>query len=674
MSLASLAVKVADRFFGSRGQKLREGVRLSLQHVSRIEDGGLLIVRLPTGYGKSLMSMFIASAVVEVGRELGLARVIHVLPLRSIVQDLYTKARRYASCGLLGSLRQNDIGYQASIYLDEGYKSELFLSKLVYTTLDSYVINFSKITPLRSRWASYHAARTAIYTALTIFDEAHLFAEVDATKAYTSLITIVRKLLEAKLPVIVMTATMPDSFVESLIAHIQPRNCTVISMDWAKTPSPSVGPCENVVFQDSSWEPPSYDTQLKQVEDPIKDIVSLAKEEAYNGRVLIVRNKVHLAIKTYKQLIKEGLPRERVALLHGRLTYGNRDSVLSRITCGRTLNHKIERRGCEDERECRWDEAPNIIVSTQVIEAGVDFSVDTLISDIAPLAQIVQRVGRVARHERKDRTGKVFIVYQDGSRELYEHVYDVDITRRTLEILKRRARGGSGDVEIEWRVPNSQDESSYFKLLNDVYSEYFKMIKLDYQVMDSLEKIDEVVTLHRRDADVMEEKLCGFVRESVMVPLIVDGENVEGEFNECIEREGRWSDCYSTYVIPRLLTVDHEYLCNVLSRHDILATRSEGGLTYIGVLFSTQYGIKLSYAYIPLLSRIREREDWRNCKEKYCRLFMNLDHEVYRALRFKGEFKDESEDEVKTYRGFVGLVLKDGVYEDGVGLKVDIAE
>jgi hypothetical protein len=102
--------------------------------------------------------------------------------------------------------------------------------------------------------------------------------------------------------------------------------------------------------------------------------------------------------------------------------------------------------------------------------------------------------------------------------------------------------------------------------------------------------------------------------------------------------------------------------------------RSEGGLTHIGVLFSTQDGIKLSYAYIPLLSRIRERGDWRKCKEKYCRLFMNLDHEVYRALMFKGEFKDESEDEVKTYRGFVGLVLKDGVYEDGVGLKVDIAE
>jgi CRISPR-associated endonuclease/helicase Cas3 len=670
--LASIAIKVADEFFGSRGQQLREGVRLSLQHVSRIEDGGLLIIRLPTGYGKSLMSMFIASAVAEVGHELGLARVTHVLPLRSIVQDLYTKARRYASCGLLGSLRQNDISYQASIYLDEGYKSELFLSKLVYTTLDSYVINFSKITPLRSRWASYHAARTAIYTALTIFDEAHLFAEVDTTKAYTSLVTIVRKLLEARLPVIVMTATMPDSFVESLVAHIQPHNCTVISMDWAKTPSSSVGPCENVVFQDSSWEPPSYDTQLKQVEDPIKDIARLAKEEAYNGRVLIVRNKVNLAIKTYKRLINEGLPKERVVLLHGRLTYGDRDSVLSRVTCRRTLNHERERWGCEDEHECRGDEASNIIVSTQVIEAGVDFSVDTLISDIAPLAQLVQRVGRVARHEREGRAGKVFIVHQDGSRELYEHVYDVDITRRTLEVLKRRANSDKGGVEIEWRIPNSQDESSYFKLLNDVYFEYFKMVKLDYQVIDALEKIDEIVTLHRRDADEIEGRLCGFVRESVMVPFIVDGESAERRFNECIERGGGWLDCYNIYVAPRLLTIDHEHFCDILSKHDILAMRFERGLARIGVLFSTPDGIKLDYVNIPLLSRIKEIRDWRKYKEKYCRLFMNLDHEVYRALRFKGEFKDESEDEVKTYRGFIGLVLKDGVYEDGVGLKVDI--
>jgi CRISPR-associated endonuclease/helicase Cas3 len=49
-------------------------------------------------------------------------------------------------------------------------------------------------------------------------------------------------------------------------------------------------------------------------------------------------------------------------------------------------------------RDAPMPEAGRIIVATQVIEAGVDISANTLVTDLAPWASLVQRFGRAARY------------------------------------------------------------------------------------------------------------------------------------------------------------------------------------------------------------------------------------------------------------------------------------
>ncbi len=153
-----------------------------------------------------------------------LAGLFTCYPLRSIIEDLYTKTvKDYEKHGVILSVSRDDVAYQASLMIDEGgRKDELFLTPLIYTTLDSYMLNFTKATPYRTRYASFEAARAAIYTSITFFDEAHLFAEVNEAKAYTSLVTAISSLLRAKLPVVVMTATVPDSLVARLINDTSP--------------------------------------------------------------------------------------------------------------------------------------------------------------------------------------------------------------------------------------------------------------------------------------------------------------------------------------------------------------------------------------------------------------------------------------------------------------------
>ncbi|MFC1794963.1 CRISPR-associated helicase Cas3', partial [Planctomycetota bacterium] len=68
-----------------------------------------------------------------------------------------------------------------------------------------------------------------------------------------------------------------------------------------------------------------------------------------------------------------------------------------------------------DDRQKQIDKAlanppseGTIIVSTQVIEAGVDISATTLFTEVAPWASLVQRFGRCNRHAQKNDQAQIF--------------------------------------------------------------------------------------------------------------------------------------------------------------------------------------------------------------------------------------------------------------------------
>lgn len=90
-------------------------------------------------------------------------------------------------------------------------------------------------------------------------------------------------------------------------------------------------------------------------------------------------------------------------------------------------------------KKIKTDEKRKIIVSTQLIEAGVDIDVDIVFRDFAPLDSINQVAGRCNRNYVKDEKGlvKVFIL-KDDNKNLYRYIYsdDVFLIEQTKEILK----------------------------------------------------------------------------------------------------------------------------------------------------------------------------------------------------------------------------------------------
>ena len=106
-----------------------------------------------------------------------------------------------------------------------------------------------------------------------------------------------------------------------------------------------------------------------------KELADLIESKHRNGTLtLVVVNRVDRAQEIYKELL-QGRTEENAAVLHSRFREGDRKARMQLL----------------DEKQDR------IIVATQVVEAGVDISAHTLITELAPWPSLVQRFGRCNR-------------------------------------------------------------------------------------------------------------------------------------------------------------------------------------------------------------------------------------------------------------------------------------
>lgn len=159
----------------------------------------------------------------------------------------------------------------------------------------------------------------------------------------------------------------------------------------------------------------------------------------------------------------------------------------------------------------------NIIITTQLIEAGVDIDVDIVFRDLAPLDSIIQTAGRCNRSGKKD-IGYVNIVSikNDNGRLYSNFVYDSLLINTTREILKEF-------TEIEEKDFNFNASTFYFNLLSrrkESYSElieYFYYLKFnDIQnnfklIENSVPKIDVFVCVNE-NAEMIFNKYVDIVK------------------------------------------------------------------------------------------------------------------------------------------------------------------
>jgi len=353
-----------------------------------------LLLRAPTGSGKT--EAVIAPFLYQfVKRDFFLApRLIYVLPMRVLANTLTERIKKYAS----------KVSPYISVQLHHGDHpfSPFFMSDIVVTTLDQFVYAFARASQQVGRHIDVPAG--AIASSLVIFDEAHMYRDEFTFSIMRAFMEI---LYHSHIPFVIMTATMPESLEKSLFENIQ------ISEDNKIYGTTKIRSALNIEI---ASEPLIIDNEV--------NLSDQLLEKIRKKKTLIVVNQVKRAQRIYEEIKKRfGLEYGEIVLLHSRFTRKDRREHEKRALS--LLPHK-------EEGSIKVPEGVGIVVATQVLEAGIDFSAELLLTELAPSDSLVQRAGRCARYEGE--RGEMIIFPVEGDKAWLP--YEKRHLEETLKWLK----------------------------------------------------------------------------------------------------------------------------------------------------------------------------------------------------------------------------------------------
>ena len=445
-------------------------------------DKRIFLIEAPTGYGKSTISA--SMALYSLKEEL---KALVVFPLRTLLEDQYDKFLKLTDKSCLGKRYMHN---PDSPYL---------IKPITLTTIDTLSLVLFGIAPedlqkvigyYTGTWKSslghYLFSWASVAMSNIILDEVHLLC--DTTKSLNFLAALLKIVEENDQRLVLMSATIPEALKKSL--------------------KEQSGEIEIISFNESFDKCFVTERRKKRYEvslEPLKANEKLHRilqwiEEEYERfrRVLVVFNTVKDAIEFYR-LLTERSSKSRlgktILLLHSRFSESDRINKINRL------------KEIKNSKEY-------IVVSTQVIEAGVDISSNLFITELAPANSLVQRLGRFLRYEGENE-GKIYMWYEvdENGKLLYSHgmykVYDYDLTSRTLEVIGEKEK-------INFHLP-----SSYSELLNKTYM--FEDFKIGQNGVDDLRRILQNFDLGSLVALEKFFELEGsFIREGYIAPVVTE--------------------------------------------------------------------------------------------------------------------------------------------------------
>ena len=290
--------------------------------------------------------------------------------------------------------------------------------------------------------------------------------EVHAYDVYMSqfLLEALRWLGEARVPVILLSATLPAEQRAELVGAYLRGTTRGTQVDLGALPAaagyPSVtaacaadGAPWYAVRSAAGWRD-SLAVDVEVLDEPAQDGPQqvadfLAGALREGGCALVIRNTVRRAQQTYTALRE--IFGEQVVLLHARLVAGERADRTERVL--NLLGPPAPPDGMKRPERL-------IVVATQLAEQSFDVDADLLVTDLAPIDLLLQRIGRLHRHHRDTprpapvRAPRVVVTglnrhdqappsFPAGSRA----VYGIHLLLRSAALVERAVESGG------WRVP-----------------------------------------------------------------------------------------------------------------------------------------------------------------------------------------------------------------------------
>jgi len=400
--------------------------------IEALISGKSVVLRAPCGSGKTEA----CSVSFLLGRDILPDRLIYSLPTRALASELANRIK--------GSVDRSGRQYKVSAQHGASSDDPFFKSDIIVATIDQTVGAYC-CTPLSLPAYLGNIPAGAAVSSFHCFDEAHTY---DRYLGLQTMLVLIERSSNLGLPFLVMSATLPDSFLQWFKEKFKG------SVEIVEGDDESVEKRRNRhVFL--HWEklPLSPDRIFEAAED--------------HQRIMVVCNTVNRAqalyTSTFKPLKEKGF---NVFLLHSRFLEKDRTNIESKM---REMLEKVDTKTC--------------LITTQVCEVGLDISCDLLLTDLAPADSLIQRMGRCAR---KGDRGDVYVFEVENSAP-YPQSELIECKKYLSETLDSHRIGWKQELELVNTILGSRferimdDKQRRLTILSSLGDAAFKGSKRDVE-------------------------------------------------------------------------------------------------------------------------------------------------------------------------------------------------
>ena len=450
---------------------LREkAYKTAYKNLPKSDTEEILSLNLPTGAGKTLTVLNIAFKLCK--KDKTLQRVIYALPFTSIidqtekvVKDIFTKNNHNPDDFITVHHHLAEARIKTDENYIEGDKAQLLIENwdkpLVLTTF--WQLFHSIISNENSQLRKFHN----ISNSVIILDEAQ-----SIPYKYWHLTNVVlKKLTELfNCKIIFLTATMPLIFDKEELYPL-------ISDD-----------VKDEFF--SAFSRYKILT-LKRLEDlTIDELIEISKDDIehnINKSFLFVFNTIDTSIKFYR-LLKEIVPQKEFVYLSSNILPIDRKNRIDAI---------------------RDNPEGKIIISTQVVEAGVDIDIDVVYRDFAPLDSIIQTAGRCNRNNRQ-KTGIVKIFKLKNEKEKYDfgYIYKGLPLNATNELFKDIEEVEESEIlklidGYFYKVKENKSNNESNKIINAMKGLKYEDVSKEFKLIDEIPSFSMFFEINDRATDLL---------------------------------------------------------------------------------------------------------------------------------------------------------------------------
>ncbi len=364
-----------------------------------ILKGENIILQAPTGSGKTLGAIMPFIIANEEKYDFP-KKLIYSTPRRTLVNSLYKDVRKEINDGNFN----ND--FEVTIQTGERREDRYFNGDLVFSTFDQSLSSaLSMPISLSNRLGNINVA--AILSSYLIFDEFHLF---DTQGSYTTTVLLLEKLKDT-VPFCIMTATLSHKRTNDLAEKLDAKVIRADEEEYLKDIISQKGKERKINISDNTLNAEKIIKLHKEIDNGSK-----------SKKSIVMCNRVDNAQKTYKR-IREKLADNsdiEVILIHSRFLDNDRVEK----------EKKIKNLFKKDNNESNV-----ILISTQVIEEGIDITSDIMHTEISSIDSFLQRIGRCARYQNEKGEIYVYDVLNDGKKKYLP--YEKRVTLKTYEYLNK---------------------------------------------------------------------------------------------------------------------------------------------------------------------------------------------------------------------------------------------